>query len=370
MFIGMPMTTPTQKIQSRTAAARKFAQANPDVGLMAAFKMFGLDVPTQSTASLRPQSVAGELEDGTPAFGIFDPATRQYLDADTQQPMPNFRPRTTTGSRSMGADRESLAREMFGKQASQLTPEEMAQVNAKLPERAQATAFARGTGTGRAAIQTDLDKPIGATAAAQFNVPPTTTLRQLQSTNALRPDQQETIRSLGQIDMLLGEIEQGIENVFPDVEPGVKGRLKTQISLGMQKLAADEDLAALDGAINAALAQVAQLSGQPGSRLSDRDVELARATLAEIHPKVFGGDTLATAHARLGVLRRLLEKAKGGLPSRTATPAGAPGAVMAPGAVPPTGGVAPPAGGGTGLFMDAQGNILNGPNGQIVIPAH
>ena len=247
----------------------------------------------------------------------------------------------------------------------------MAQVNAKLPEFAQSMAFGRGMGTGRASIQTELDKPIGTTAAQIYNVAPTTTMRQLQGTIALRPEQQEQIRSLGQVDSLLGEIEQGLPLVFPDVEPGIWGRLQTQFSLGAQKLGADEDLAALDGAINAALAQVAQLSGQPGSRLSDRDVELARATLAEIHPKLFGGDTLATAQSRLGVLRRLLEKAKSGLPPRTAAPAaGAPAGTPSPG---PAGAASPagaPAGGGTGFFMDAQGNILNGPNGQIVIPAH
>ena len=369
MFIGQPMTTPTQKIEGKTAAARRFAKSNPDVPLMSAFKMFGLDVPT--TAQLRPQSVPGELSDGTPAFGVFDPATKQYLDPDTQQPIPDFRPRTSTGSRTLGADREALAKQLFGKSASQLDADQMAQVNAKLPEFAQSMAFGRGMGTGRASIQTELDKPIGTTAAQIYNVAPTTTMRQLQGTIALRPEQQEQIRSLGQVDSLLGEIEQGLPLVFPDVEPGIWGRLQTQFSLGAQKLGADEDLAALDGAINAALAQVAQLSGQPGSRLSDRDVELARATLAEIHPKLFGGDTLATAQSRLGVLRRLLEKAKSGLPPRTAAPAaGAPAGTPSPG---PAGAASPagaPAGGGTGFFMDAQGNILNGPNGQIVIPAH
>jgi hypothetical protein len=270
----------------------------------------------------------------------------------------------------MGADRESLAREMFGKQAAQLTPEEMAQVNATLPERAQQTSFARGTGTGRASIQTELDKPIGATAAAQFNVPPTTTLRQLSAINGLRPEQQEQIRSLGQVDSLLTEIEQTLPLVFPDVEPGIWGRVQTQFALGVKRLGADANLAQLDAAINGALAQVAQLSGQPGSRLSDRDIEIARGQLAEIKPSLFGGDTFATAQVRLGVLRRLLEKAKGGIPSRTAAPAGAPGApAIAPGAVPPQPAAGPP-GGGTGFFMDAHGNILNGPNGQIVVPAH
>jgi hypothetical protein len=60
------------------------------------------------------RSIAGEVvnADGTttPAWGVFDPASRQYIDPDTQQPIPNFRPRTTTGSTSLGAYYEQAAR--------------------------------------------------------------------------------------------------------------------------------------------------------------------------------------------------------------------------------------------------------------------
>lgn len=374
-FLGMPMTTPTQKIEAKTKAARRFSQANPDVPLITAFKMFGLDVPSTALSAGSIQSVAGEMPDGSPAFGILDrrptsPTFGKYLDADTQQPLEGFQPRTSTASTSLGQMAERAAKALgFANATAAARAGKMNDVNAKVQELQQAESFARGTGTGRAAIQTELDKPIGTTAAQIYNVAPTTTMRQLQGTIALRPEQQEQIRSLGQVDALLTEIEQTLPTVFPDVEPGIWGRLQTQFSLGAQKLGADEDLAQLDAAINAALAQVAQLSGQPGSRLSDRDIELAKSTLVQLEPKIFGGDTLATAQSRLGVLRRLLEKAKGGLPARTVAP-GAPGApANAPGAASPAA-AAPGAGSPTGFFMDANGNITNGPNGQVVIPAH
>lgn len=91
------------------------------------------------------ESVAGELPDGTPAFGVFDripgsPTYGMYIDPDSHEPLAGFRPRTSTGSTSLGADRETLARIMFGKPAAQLRGEELATVeNARTLSRNQMT---------------------------------------------------------------------------------------------------------------------------------------------------------------------------------------------------------------------------------------
>lgn len=361
-FMGVPLMSEDEKIErditkqakvstalmerARTTILPALRSVDPSATIQDALRVMGINIPRDYASSgAANQSIAGEMEDGTPAFGVFNRATGKYNDPDTGDPLPGFRPRTSTGSTSLGADRESLAKELFGKRASALTPAEMAQVNAKLPERAGVMSESRGLGTGRAKITTDLNAPIGPTAAALYNVPPTTTLGQLNQTNTLRPDQQEKVASLGQVDQLLDEIGEALPLVFPDVEPGVWGTLQTQFALGTKKLAADEDLATLDASINAALAQVAQLSGQPGSRLSDNDIKMAKSTLAELNPKIFGGDTLRTAQARLGVVRRLLEKARSSVPSRqAAAPAGAKPAVATA-----TGTVGQP-------YKDAQGN--------------
>lgn len=361
-LMGVPLMSEDEKIErditkqakvstalmerARTTILPALRSVDPSATIQDALRVMGINIPRDYASSgAANQSIAGEMEDGTPAFGVFNRATGKYNDPDTGDPLPGFRPRTSTGSTSLGADRESLAKELFGKRASALTPAEMAQVNAKLPERAGVMSESRGLGTGRAKITTDLNAPIGPTAAALYNVPPTTTLGQLNQTNTLRPDQQEKVASLGQVDQLLDEIGEALPLVFPDVEPGVWGTLQTQFALGTKKLAADEDLATLDASINAALAQVAQLSGQPGSRLSDNDIKMAKSTLAELNPKIFGGDTLRTAQARLGVVRRLLEKARSSVPSRqAAAPAGAKPAVATA-----TGTVGQP-------YKDAQGN--------------
>jgi hypothetical protein len=105
------------------------------------------------------QSIAGEMPDGTPAFGVFDRASGKYKNPDTGQPLEGFRPRTTTGSTSMGADRESIAREMFGKRPAQLTPEQMAQVNDRLltfgGEKAGAVTAGRGEAAAAVPLSTN-----------------------------------------------------------------------------------------------------------------------------------------------------------------------------------------------------------------------
>lgn len=310
-------------------------------------------------------SVPGQVTeaDGSthPEFGIFDRKLQGYVypagHEKAGQTIPGFTPRTSTGSTNLGADREAKARELFNKPASALNSEEMAKVNAALPQFAGQMAEGRGLGSGRAKITTELNSPIGATAASLYNVPPTTTLAELSQTNTLRPEQQEKVASLGQVDQLLDDINKALPTVFPDVEEGIWGRLQSQFSLAMQKLAADDDLAKLDGAINASLAQVAQLSGQPGSRLSDKDIELAKSTLAELKPSVFGGDTLRTAKVRLGVLQRLLDKAKSAVPSKEASP----GSTKAPaGAAPAAGGGAGGTGGATGATIKDGKLYVNG----------
>lgn len=92
------------------------------------------------------QSIAGQMPDGTPAFGVFDRGSGTYKDPVTGDPLQGFQPRTTTGSTTLGADRESVSRELFGVPASRLSPEQMADVNQTVIDRAAGKAGAVATG--------------------------------------------------------------------------------------------------------------------------------------------------------------------------------------------------------------------------------
>lgn len=322
----------------------------------------------RASAMNRPQSVAGEIvgPDGRvrPAFGVF--VGGQYLDPDTNQPLQGFRPRTSTGSTSMGADREAISRTKFGRSFAQLTQAEQAQVQAELPNFAQTMAGARRTGTGLADIQIQLQTPIGPSAARLYNVSPTTTLGELQGVIGLDDTQKDRVYAISQMDTLVQDIEELIPQVFPNVPEGFKGKIQTMLSLGIQRFSGDADLAKLDAAINGALAQAAQLTGQPGSRLSDRDIDIARGLLATLQPSLFGGDTYATARARVQVIKDLMKKAKESIPSSPQVGTAPPAAPTTPRpGGPPTrerAGTPPPGraqqSGPAGVYVDAQGNLV------------
>lgn len=316
------------------------------------------------------QSISGEIvgPDGrtTPAFGILNKTRGVYLDPNTRQPIQGFRPRTSTGSTSYGADRNAVSMELFGVSPSQLTSTQMATLNSTVQSRVQTTAYNRGVGTGRAKIETELASPIGPSAAKIYNVSPTTTLGELSNTLTLDDTQKQRLYAIGQMDVALNHIEQGILDVFPQVPEGFGGVLKTAFSLGVQKLAGDGDLAALDAAIESSLAQVAQFSGQPGSRLSDNDIKMARATLATLKPSIFNGDTINTAQARLNVIKELFDKARASVPGQPAAgtaaigtrpPAGGNAQIVSPRTATP-----PPSptnsSGPAGLFVNEQGELV------------
>ena len=108
------------------------------------------------------QAVPGEMPDGSPAYAVFDrtsgsPTYGKFVDADTGRPLEGFRPRTTTGSTSLGADRESKARELFNKPAARLTASEMAEVNKALLTFGGEKAGAVTTGRGEAAAAIPLN---------------------------------------------------------------------------------------------------------------------------------------------------------------------------------------------------------------------
>jgi hypothetical protein len=112
---------------------------------------------SREPSGVAAQSIAGELPDGTPAFGIFDRINEQYLDPATREPIEGFRPRTTTGSQSLGVYAERAARELGYPTANAAAQAgEMEAVNQRASEIAGEQAGATTTGRGEAAAEVPL----------------------------------------------------------------------------------------------------------------------------------------------------------------------------------------------------------------------
>lgn len=263
------------------------------------------------------QSVAGELPDGTPVFGVFDRGSGQYLDPMTQQPIPGFRPRTSTGSRTLGTNIEALAIEMFGKQASRLNAEEMAQVNAALPGYLERLSYARSTGTGTAANETRAAAPLSVDDAAQLQAPIGTSMNDLRGQVPMTPAQQQTRQAITTLSAKLPELESMIGRVMPDYGEGMLARARATGELRYKSASADPELVQLRALAKSMAGEVARVvQGQTGV-LSDQDTARAQALLTDTDS--WFTDTRASALAKVSALRQLLQTINSAIPAPQAT---------------------------------------------------
>lgn len=250
------------------------------------------------------QSIAGELPDPTspgkfvPAFGVFDRARGGYYDPNTGQALPGFRPRTTTGSTSLGADRETGSRLLFGKPATQLTPTEMAAVDKWALERAGDVSFERAVGAGTGRAQTALLMPMTADEAALQEVKIGTRWADIQGivpVTAKQHDRLEAARTLApQVD-LIGNL---VMDVFPP-QSGLIGGVTAAAVLKQKEWNRDPALARLKSAVALALGNVARVIAAESGRLTEQDAERARAALVNLQVSLTQGDTQESAIAKI-----------------------------------------------------------------------
>lgn len=103
---------------------------------------------------IQGQSIAGEAPDETgtykATFGVFHKPTETYVYPGTTTPIPNFRPRTTTASTSMGTSNEFVSRQLGYGPAGSNTPAQASHVAAEVQRQkgqllpSQAITHARG----------------------------------------------------------------------------------------------------------------------------------------------------------------------------------------------------------------------------------
>jgi len=189
------------QIEAKVALARRILPTLQAVDKTAtlddALATVGIRLPAER--NLRPQSVAGELN-GKPAFGVFRDG--QYHDPETGEVLHGFTPRVTTGSTTLGADRESVARELYGKPAAQLDSEQMKAVNKRVEDLAASKAGA--TTTARAEAQAEA--PLSS--AKSFDA-----LRELQGDwRKAEAPEKETARQLQIMETGLKRFKEGDKN--------------------------------------------------------------------------------------------------------------------------------------------------------------
>ncbi len=348
-------------LQARIARARDvilpaLKALNPNATLRDALVAAKVDVDRlPAFGSTRPNAVRGALEDGTPAFAIWDPVTRGFSDADTGEPIPNFRPLTGAETASSGTMVERAAKSLgFQSAADAARKGAMAQVNAKVEELRQADAKATGMGTADAKFNAPVDIPTAQTTG----VTPGTTAAQVAGQTVPTTSDRERRRS---IETIRGRVEElkklvtilprqadMIGGLMPGVAIETKMRTDRTFRPSMARLQAE-----LANSINV----MARSVGEQKGTQTEQDALRAHQALVDFQQSLTAGDTYESAIARLDQSLKGLDDILTRLPTQpvpttpTNTPAGAPSASPAQG-----GGVVP------GAFMDPKTGkmIING----------
>jgi len=216
-----------------------------------------------------------------------------------------------------------LADELFGPKypglspnqiLASLSPAERRQMYAERLKRTTATAFASGTGSGQAAINTAGGMPIGPGEAAVQGVSAGTSIAGLGQRVPLMPDQRQRLNAASEIEGNLNGVqgdpknpsmEDLIRSVFP-AGGGLQGSFKTGTTLLYKAHTGDPAYNALDARVWLLLSKVSRVVSSERGASSENDAKRAEAALAQLKNGFFSGTTQETALARVQELRNAL----------------------------------------------------------------
>lgn len=312
--LGLEATNTLAKVKMvRERIYPALKATDPNATLEDAFAVAGIRMPSSLTG--RPQSVAGEATgpDGKvyQTYAIFN--GRQYIDPDTGAPIPDFRPRATTGSRSLGTALEAAAQELYNRPASQLTGEELT----KAQERANLNAGNRTTATTTARVtatnQGVLDKPADFSTSRESNVPVGTTPREAMGQQVPTQEQVDRLRGLMDIKTNIEELlapddtGQSLLSVLPSKE-GLEG-LAPGAAYRLRKVqpAYRERVAKLEARVNSLVNVLARTVAEARGTQTEQDAERAYKAIVDLQGRIFSGDTQESAEARVKETLRLLD---------------------------------------------------------------
>lgn len=284
-LFGAPVLTPEQKAARERDIALTDLVAQIGVRRDIAARLgkspqealdFGLYGNRPPVGAREPfQSVAGELPDGTPAFGVFDQELGVYRHPETKQPLLGFKPRTTTGNSDLDQALETYAKSK-NKNVSQLTWEEMLEARKAISQATERPVVIQ-TVTGPQVVDRSAGtaSPITSETGAVVGPAPTAEMRNRQEARRL------VIPAIDEIEKLGGRV---ITRVGPAQRADATRRGAAAV------LGSDPEWRTYRDARLALAGNLAVL--QQGSRPSDTDIERVWLPLV---PDVFADTTESAA---------------------------------------------------------------------------
>lgn len=360
-------------VQGKRDAALRIAATG--VPLMQAYEMVGLRTTASSATPPQPGSIGNmiQLRNAERAASGLPAMTAQEV-----QDFVNGQTKSEANARStFGQDREAIARAMFaGKAFGDLTPEEQAAVIEEEEKKFGRESRERGLGTADAKFNAPLD----IAGARENQLPVGTTAAQVSGQVVPTDDQNDRRRALGVLQQDLNRIQDLIAvlpagDALGGTAPGawlaVRRRMNSPSEIKDpatgQPLSYREAIAQLEAVVESTVNVLARARAEQRGTQTERDADRAYAAIVNLKAGLtdpFGGDTRESAQARIKESIDGIQRVLAGLPATPQPRGGAPAAPKPATVTPP----AQPATGGTGLKMDAQGNILDA-SGRIVVPA-
>jgi len=323
--IGTMETETTAKVALARRMLPQLKDVDPTATMDDALAVVGIRTPSataRGTAAMRPQSVRGTV-DGKPAFGVFDPTTRSYIDPDTQQPLRGFTPLTSAATQQFGVDREAIAKHVFEKPFRDLTSQEAGVVLREEKRMLQEEGSSRTLGAGQGRFQAPIDIPT----AQQTGVAVGTSAQQVAGQIAPTQPQIDRRKSVVQLQQGLTDIRDRLlvalpkETELAGLAPGAAYAVRRRLPQYRNQIAS------LESAINNVVNVMARSVGEQRGTQTERDALRAEAAIAQIRDALLTGDTQESAKARITESMAVLDRILTQLPQP----------------VVPTGGVAPTA---------------------------
>lgn len=222
-------------------------------------------------------------------------------------------------NRSMGVNREAIARELYGKAFALLDQSQQAEVIKKETSLIGQQAYSRTASTELA----QFNAPIDAATAKATNLPVGTTGPQVAGQTILTDAEQGVQQSLAGLSTTLTDIR---DRLIPAALPhtsDITGTLTAGAAYQYRKrVSHTKEVAALESTVANTVNTLAKARGQVGAQ-TEPDIDRAMQALVNTQASLLNGDTVETAQQRINESMKILDEVLARLPKQAmpATPA-------------------------------------------------
>lgn len=290
-----------RKTQKAREFYQEFSKMDPDFELRDALRMagFNVDINRSSGSSAVMRGFDAQIARKETELG------RRLTTDEAEQ----VRTEWYAANRSMGVNREALARATFGKAFELLDPKQQQQVILQETTLLGQHSYA----TTAAGNQADFNAPITPAQSATTELPVGTTGPQLEGQQVPTAQDRDSYRTVEGVEQSLNDIKTLIK-VLPHDSDLIGGRLPGAVNAARRRMPEYRaQYAALESRVSGIVNTLARAAGQKGSQ-SEGDAMRAEQSIVALKDAILAGDTYESALARIDESLKMTAQVKTKLP--------------------------------------------------------